>query len=31
LLSAGYRIEETNLFDLFPQTFHIETVMLLTR
>lgn len=31
LLSAGYRIEETHLFDLFPQTFHIETVMLLVR
>ncbi|MGA9558521.1 MAG: class I SAM-dependent RNA methyltransferase [Terriglobales bacterium] len=31
LLSAGYRIEETHLFDLFPQTFHIETVMLLAR
>ena len=30
-LSAGYRIEETHLFDLFPQTFHIETVMLLAR
>jgi 23S rRNA (uracil1939-C5)-methyltransferase len=31
LLLAGYRIEETHLFDLFPQTFHIETVMLLSR
>lgn len=31
LFSAGYRIEETHLFDLFPQTFHIETVMLLAR
>jgi 23S rRNA (uracil1939-C5)-methyltransferase len=31
LLSAGYRIEEAHLFDLFPQTFHIETVMLLAR
>jgi 23S rRNA (uracil1939-C5)-methyltransferase len=31
LISSGYRIEETHLFDLFPQTFHIETVMLLTR
>ena len=31
LLSAGYRIEETHLFDLFPQTFHIETVLLLAR
>ena len=29
LVSAGYRIEEAHLFDLFPQTFHIESVMLL--
>lgn len=31
MLAAGYRIEEAHLFDLFPQTFHIETVMLLAR
>jgi 23S rRNA (uracil1939-C5)-methyltransferase len=31
LLAAGYRIEEAHLFDLFPQTYHIESVMLLTR
>ncbi len=31
LLAAGYRIEEAHLFDLFPQTFHIESVMLLER
>jgi 23S rRNA (uracil1939-C5)-methyltransferase len=31
LLAAGYRIEEVHLFDLFPQTFHIESVMLLAR
>ena len=31
LAAAGYRIEEAHLFDLFPQTFHIETVMLLAR
>ena len=31
LLAAGYRIEEAHLFDLFPQTFHIESVMLLAR
>lgn len=31
LLASGYRIEEAHLFDLFPQTFHIETVMLLGR
>jgi 23S rRNA (uracil1939-C5)-methyltransferase len=29
LLAAGYHIEEANLFDLFPETFHIESVMLL--
>ena len=31
LLAAGYRIEEAHLFDLFPETFHIESVMLLDR
>jgi 23S rRNA (uracil1939-C5)-methyltransferase len=31
LLGAGYRIEEAHVFDLFPQTFHVESVMLLTR
>ena len=31
LVAAGYRIEEAHLFDLFPQPFHIETVMLLAR
>jgi 23S rRNA (uracil1939-C5)-methyltransferase len=31
LAAAGYRIEEAHLFDLFPQTFHIESVMLLVR
>jgi len=31
LVAAGYRIDEAHLFDLFPQTFHIETVMLLSR
>jgi len=31
LLAAGYGIEEVHLFDLFPETFHIETVVLLTR
>jgi 23S rRNA (uracil1939-C5)-methyltransferase len=29
LVAVGYRIEEAHLFDLFPQTFHIESVMLL--
>jgi 23S rRNA (uracil1939-C5)-methyltransferase len=31
LVAAGYRIEEAHLFDLFPETFHIESVMLLSR
>ena len=31
LLSSGYRIEEAHLFDLFPETFHLESVMLLAR
>ncbi len=29
-LSAGYRIERITLVDLFPQTFHLETVTQLT-
>lgn len=28
---VGYRIEEAHLFDLFPQTFHIESVFHLAR
>ena len=31
VLEAGYRIEEAHLFDLFPQTFHVETVIMLAR
>jgi 23S rRNA (uracil1939-C5)-methyltransferase len=31
LLASGYRIEEAHLFDLFPETFHVESVMLLAR
>ena len=31
LLADGYHIEEAHLFDLFPETFHIESVMLLAR
>ena len=31
LLKAGYRIEEAHLIDLFPQTYHIESVFHLTR
>jgi 23S rRNA (uracil1939-C5)-methyltransferase len=31
LMAAGYRIEEMTLVDLFPQTFHVETVVRLGR
>lgn len=31
LLADGYHIEEAHLFDLFPETYHIESVMLLAR
>ena len=30
LLASGYRIEEAHLFDLFPGTFHIESVTVLS-
>ena len=29
MVAAGYHIEQAHLFDLFPQTFHIESVVLL--
>lgn len=31
LLAGGYRVEQIHLVDLFPQTFHIETVSHLAR
>jgi 23S rRNA (uracil1939-C5)-methyltransferase len=31
LLAAGYHVEQAHLVDLFPQTFHIETVVQLLR
>jgi 23S rRNA (uracil1939-C5)-methyltransferase len=31
LIEDGYRIESIHLFDLFPQTFHIETIVQLVR
>ncbi|MCL4523330.1 MAG: 23S rRNA (uracil(1939)-C(5))-methyltransferase RlmD [Acidobacteria bacterium] len=31
LLAGGFHIEEIHLFDMFPQTFHIETLVKLVR
>ena len=31
LLQAGYHVERAHLIDLFPETFHIETVVWLAR
>ena len=31
LLGSGYRVEQVHLVDLFPQTYHIETVVHLAR
>jgi len=31
LMASGYRIDEAHLVDLFPQTFHIESVLQLVR
>jgi 23S rRNA (uracil1939-C5)-methyltransferase len=31
LVESGFHIEEAHLVDLFPQTFHIETVFRLAR
>jgi len=31
LLAGGYHIDRITLVDLFPQTFHIETVVELSR
>ena len=31
LLKAGYRVEQAHLVDLFPQTYHLESVFHLTR
>jgi 23S rRNA (uracil1939-C5)-methyltransferase len=31
LITAGYRLEDVHLVDLFPQTFHMETVVHLGR
>jgi 23S rRNA (uracil1939-C5)-methyltransferase len=31
LLGAGYRVDRAHLVDLFPQTYHLETVLHLSR
>jgi 23S rRNA (uracil1939-C5)-methyltransferase len=31
LLGAGYKVEEAHLVDLFPQTYHMETILHLAR
>jgi 23S rRNA (uracil1939-C5)-methyltransferase len=31
LLGAGYRVEEAHLVDMFPQTYHMETILHLAR
>jgi 23S rRNA (uracil1939-C5)-methyltransferase len=31
LQAAGYRIEQVHLVDLFPQTYHIESIVQLAR
>ena len=31
LLESGYRVEQAHLVDMFPQTYHMETVLHLAR
>ena len=31
LLAGGYKVQQAHLLDLFPQTFHIESVLQLTK
>jgi 23S rRNA (uracil1939-C5)-methyltransferase len=31
LLAAGYRVEQAHLVDIFPQTYHLESVLHLVR
>ena len=31
LLQSGYRVQEAHLVDLFPQTYHLESVFHLVR
>ena len=30
-MASGYRVEEAHLVDLFPQTYHLESVLQLVR
>ena len=31
LCAAGYKLEDLHLFDMFPQTYHLETTAILQR
>jgi 23S rRNA (uracil1939-C5)-methyltransferase len=31
LTAGGYQVEHVRLFDMFPQTYHIEAVVLMSR
>ena len=31
LLTAGYRVEQAHVIDLFPQTYHLESIVKLVR
>jgi tRNA/tmRNA/rRNA uracil-C5-methylase (TrmA/RlmC/RlmD family) len=31
LFAAGYRVEQAHVIDLFPQTYHLESIVKLVR
>jgi len=31
LLAAGYHVEQAHVIDLFPQTYHLESILKLVR